>query len=151
MYGGGIRSRVLLCVIGGLLVGCDRIGAAADGESAAEVEVAAIDPQPSADLPEGVTAEMVEEGRQLFLPCAVCHGLDGRGNQLGPSLRDAEWTHISGSLEEIERVIRSGVPHPAEYPVPMPPMGGGEFDDQELRAVASYVYAISTSGSSPAR
>ena len=85
----------------------------------------------------------VEQGRELFLPCAVCHGLDGLGNLLGPSLRDGEWIHGRGSLEEIEALIRTGVAAPRNYPVPMVPMGGGAFDDAELRAVASYVYAIS--------
>lgn len=94
-------------------------------------------------IPPGVTEEQVEQGRELFLPCAVCHGLDGTGNPLGPSLRDGEWTHISGSLQEIESIVRTGVPQPRDYPVPMVPMGGGDYDAEELRAVAAYVYAIS--------
>lgn len=105
-------------------------------------------PPPSAveaveTIPAGLDADVVERGRALFVPCAVCHGLDGRGNQLGPSLRDSEWIHISGSLEEIEQVVRTGIPQPRDYPVPMVPMGGGDFDADELRAVSSYVYAIS--------
>lgn len=107
-------------------------------------------------IPPGVTEEQVELGRELYLPCAVCHGLDGEGNSLGPSLRDGEWLHIAGSLSDIEAIIRSGVPQPREYPVPMVPMGGGDYDAEELRAVAAYVYAISQpppadgSGSTPA-
>lgn len=94
-------------------------------------------------VPPSVTAEDVERGRELFLPCAVCHGLDGRGNQLGPSLRDSVWVHIDGSLQQIEQIIRTGIAEPEEYPVLMVPMGGGDFDAAELRAVSSYVYAIS--------
>lgn len=149
MYGGGVRSLALLGIFGGLLGGCDRLGGEADAESGAAV-AAAIDAPPDANLPDGVTPEMAEEGRELFLPCAVCHGLDGRGNQLGPSLRDSEWRLISGSLEEIEQVIRNGVPNPQDYPVPMVPMGGGDFDERELRAVASYVFAISRGTPPPA-
>lgn len=138
-------SIVRAALLSGLvpLIAC---GGDADDES--RMEPAAQAPPPSAiapadSVPVGVTAEEVALGRDLFLPCAVCHGLDGRGNALGPSLRDGEWIHGRGSLEEIEAVIRTGVPSPRDHPVPMVPMGGGDFDDAELRAVASYVYAIS--------
>ena len=126
--------------------GCQRTDAAAGSEPEETPEAAEMDAALAASLPPGATPDMAEAGRQLFLPCAVCHGLDGKGNQLGPSLRDSTWTHITGSLEEIERVIRDGIPEPRDYPVPMAPMGGGDFDAEELRAVATYVYAISRSG-----
>jgi mono/diheme cytochrome c family protein len=132
-----------------VLAGCDRTDAASGSESGGAPAAAEIDPGLAANLPPGVTPELAETGRALFLPCAVCHGLDGRGNQLGPSLRDTEWTHITGSLEEIERLIREGVPEPRDYPVPMAPMGGGDFDPQELHAVAAYVFAISRSTAAP--
>ena len=139
----GFRSVAVLCVVATLAGGCEGTGAASGSAPEEGANTPVIDPALLAVLPAGVTADVVEEGRQLFLPCAICHGLDGLGNQLGPSLRDSSWTHIGGSLEEIERVVRDGIPAPKEYPVPMAPMGGGEFDDQELRAVAAYVYAIS--------
>lgn len=143
MYRVGFR---LLCVLGALcgLAGCESSGQpAAEMDEPAEAEgLAAVAPT-AENLPEGVTAEQVELGRKLFLPCAVCHGLDGAGTQLGPSLRNGEWIHIAGTLEEIEGLIRTGVPSPRTYPVPMVPMGGGAFDAEELRSVASYVYALS--------
>ena len=86
---------------------------------------------------------MVEEGRKLFLTCAVCHGLDARGTQLGPSLRDAEWADVDSSLAEIEQVIRSGVPDPSDFDTPMPVLGGGDFDAKQVRALAAYVLAVS--------
>jgi mono/diheme cytochrome c family protein len=141
----GLRWLAVLGLAGSTLVGCQRTDSAAGSEPDEEPEAAEIDAALAASLPPGATPDMAEAGRELFLPCAVCHGLDGRGNQLGPSLRDTQWTHISGTLEEIERVIRDGVPQPRDYPVPMAPMGGGEFDGDELRAVATYVYAISRS------
>jgi mono/diheme cytochrome c family protein len=140
---GGIRWLVvpLLC---GMLAGCEAAGEAGpESEGTGEQIADASGVAAAAAVPSGVDADAVEKGRELFLPCAVCHGLNGRGNQLGPSLRDPEWIHITGTLEEIERVIRDGVASPEGYPVPMVPMGGGDFDDEELRAVASYVYAIS--------
>lgn len=137
---------VLLMTLGTLCLagGCEVVGgASADGDPAVDEEAAADEVASASNLPAGLDADAVEQGRELFVPCAVCHGLDGRGNQLGPSLRDAEWIHITGSLADIEQLIRVGVPQPEQYPVPMVPMGGGDFDAEELRAVASYVYAIS--------
>lgn len=139
----GFRWLVATAALAAVLSGCDRTDAASGSEPEAEPQVAEFDPALAAMLPPGITPELAESGRALFLPCAVCHGLDGRGNQLGPSLRDTSWTHITGSIEEIERVIRDGVPTPRDHPVPMAPMGGGDFDDEELRAVAAYVFAIS--------
>lgn len=126
-----------------LLTGCEGTDAASGSAPETGPQAAPIDSALAAALPAGVTPDMLEQGRQLFLPCAVCHGLDGNGNQLGPSLRDSSWTHTSGSLEEIERVVRDGIPAGQDYPVPMPPMGGGDFDEEELRAVSAYVFAIS--------
>ncbi|MBV9110525.1 MAG: hypothetical protein JO306_14035 [Gemmatimonadetes bacterium] len=39
--------------------------------------------------------------------------------------------------------ITTGVPHPKEHPAPMPPKGGGSFDDAQVRALAAYVFALS--------
>lgn len=142
---GGRRVRVWLVLAALCLpAGCEVVGGAAGDGARGVDEDAAADAVASASvLPPGLDAEEVERGRELFLPCAVCHGLDGRGNQLGPSLRDTAWINIDGSLAAIERLILTGVPEPEQYPVPMVPMGGGAFDAAELRAVASYVYAIS--------
>lgn len=148
MRGVGHGLLLTICILGAASAGCDGPGAEADEEPGEQV--AASGAPAASSLPAGITAEVAEEGRKLFVPCAVCHGLDGLGNQLGPSLRDGEWVHISGSLEEIETIIRDGVAEPENYPVPMAPMGGGDFDAQQLRAVASYVYAISARAAAPA-
>jgi mono/diheme cytochrome c family protein len=119
-----------------------------EGEEPANVavheRVTALDPVLAAHLPPGATMETAETGRKLFITCAVCHGLDARGTQLGPSLRTGRWIDLSsGSLEEIEGLIRAGVPDPKEFATPMPVLGGGAFDDEQVRAIATYVYAIS--------
>jgi mono/diheme cytochrome c family protein len=128
-----------------VIAGCEQPAPAVEPEEALAPAVEGVDPAVLAALPEGATVEMVEEGRQLYVVCSVCHGLDGRGTQLGPSLRDGEWIHIGGELGEIQEITRTGVQSPEEYPVPMPRMGGGAFDEQQLRAVALYVHAISRS------
>lgn len=110
---------------------------------AAGVEVEPLDAALVANLPQGTTAEMAQQGRELFITCATCHGLDARGTQLGPSLRDGEWIHGSGELAEIERITREGIAEPKEFTVPMPVMGGGQYTAEEIRALSAYVYAIS--------
>jgi mono/diheme cytochrome c family protein len=99
-------------------------------------------------LPAGVTAEMVQQGQQLFgTVCVACHGQAGAGTQLGPALNDAEWINVTaGEIDEVVNVIRTGVAQPRQFPNPMPPMGGGNFTDEQLRALAAYVYSISHAG-----
>lgn len=122
--------------------------AGGEGEAGQTPEHPAGRPEPldsalSVHLPPGTTLEMAEEGRRLFVVCAVCHGLDARGTHFASSLRDAEWNTISGELDEIEAVVRSGVRETGDYPIPMPVMGGGDFTQAQLRALVTYVYVIS--------
>jgi mono/diheme cytochrome c family protein len=105
------------------------------------------DPALAGGLPQGVTAQMVQEGHRVFHGpgiCLTCHGQNGVGTQLGPALNDTEWLHLStGSYEEIMEIIRTGVPTPRQYASMMPPMGGARLDDTQHRAVAAYVFALS--------
>lgn len=101
---------------------------------------------PSVELPEGVTPEMVQEGQQLFAGqgiCYTCHGMDAKGTQLAPDLTDQEWINIDGSYDQIVNLIHTGVAQPVQYPSPMPPMGGAQLTDEQVRALAAYVYSIS--------
>lgn len=96
-------------------------------------------------LPEGVTAEMVAQGGQIFHNeglCYTCHGQNAQGGPLAPNLADDEWLNIqTGAYEEIVEVIRSGVAQPQEHQAPMPPMGGASLTDQQVQSVAAYVWA----------
>lgn len=98
-------------------------------------------------LPAGISEQMVQDGQRLFTGragCFACHGRAAEGGQLGPRLNDQEWIHLeTGELAEIREIIRAGVPVPARYPGPMPPLGGLPLSEQELDALAAYVYAIS--------
>ena len=143
-----MRRAVIAAIVAG---GIAALGTGACGDRgdeapeelvSAEDEVAALDPALASRLAPGTTLEMAEEGRRLFVVCAVCHGLDAAGTPLGPPLNDGEWTGISGELAEIEAVIRTGVAEPEEFPVPMPVMGGGDFTEEQVRALAAYVYAL---------
>ncbi|MGH7475208.1 MAG: c-type cytochrome [Longimicrobiales bacterium] len=101
---------------------------------------------PAGELPAGVTQEMVTQGQQIFTStgnCFTCHGQDATGTQLAPNLTDSEWINIEGDYESIVENVRTGVPQPVQHPAPMPPMGGAQLTDEQVRAVAAYVYAIS--------
>ncbi|CAN5637941.1 hypothetical protein BH23GEM6_BH23GEM6_14410 [soil metagenome] len=94
-------------------------------------------------LPAGATVEQAQLGHRLFTVCTVCHGLDAEGTQLAPSFIDGEWIHVEPEVDQIAQIIRTGVSNPIEFAVPMPPQGGGDFDDEELRALAVYILAVS--------
>jgi mono/diheme cytochrome c family protein len=101
-----------------------------------------------AALPEGVTPEMVSQGKTVFETtiCYTCHGMDGSGTPLAPNLRDSEWINTDGTLQGIEGVVRTGVAQPKQFPAPMPAMGGAQLSDEQIRSVAAYVYSISHGG-----
>lgn len=101
---------------------------------------------PGQELPEGVTAEMLELGREIYDgvgTCLTCHGAEGVGTPIGPALADNEWIHIDGSYPEIVALVRSGVPEPKQFPMPMLPRAGLELTDEQVAAVAAYVWLIS--------
>lgn len=106
-------------------------------------------PAVAANLPAGVTPQMVTEGQAIFTGqgiCQTCHGPDAKGTPLAPNLTDGEWINTDGSYEGIVGVVTNGVPQPKEHPAPMPPKGGSAITDDQVRAVAAYVYSISHSG-----
>lgn len=96
-------------------------------------------------LPAGVTSPMIAKGRSVFTgrgTCFACHGPDGRG-AVGPSLADTAWLHSSGDYEGIVATITSGVDARASRSgVVMPPRGGSALNDDDLRAVAAYVWSL---------
>lgn len=98
-------------------------------------------------LPEGVTAAMVQEGQDIFHGagiCFTCHLREGAGGGLAPSLTDDIWLHIDGDdYESIVQLIIDGVPIPIEAPGPMQPRAGTSITDDQVRAVAAYVYTLS--------
>lgn len=140
-----MRSVELVAVLA-LAAGSAVVGGCGNGaeeEAAEEVVVRTAPPPGARALPGGVSAAMAEEGQALFEEtCVVCHGPDAGGTQLGPSLVDDEWINISGEFEEIVRLIHTGVEEPEEHPVPMPPLGGGDYTEEEIRALAAYVYSL---------
>lgn len=136
-----------LFVLTSALQGCDRSGGGG-GESNEDLGPPVDDFPESviAALPEGATVETLREGREQYGVCAICHGAEAEGTQLGPPFINAQWTHSDGTVDGIEKVVRTGIDRPRDFPVPMPPMGGGAFDDDQIRALSTYVYALSLGG-----
>lgn len=105
----------------------------------------------AAQLPEGVTAEMVEQGEEIFGGagiCAACHGAGGIG-LIGPNLTDEEWLHGDGSFEFLVDLITKGVAageSKGSTPGMMPPKGGSSITEEQVRAVAAYVLTLSHEG-----
>ena len=100
------------------------------------------------ELPEGVTAAMVEEGKGIYNGagiCMSCHGATGEGiPNLGANLTDDEWLHIDGSYEQIVENIMTGVTaQESSSGVPMPAKGGTAITDDQVRAVSAYVWTLS--------
>ncbi len=98
------------------------------------------------DVPAGVTAEAIEEGQELFGGaglCSACHGVNAEGG-VGPSLTDSVWVHNEGTYEDIVASITSGfTAKESTSGIPMPPKGGGSLSEDQIQAVAAYVWSVS--------
>jgi cbb3-type cytochrome c oxidase subunit III len=102
--------------------------------------------QEKAAAPAGVTPAAIAKGDTIFHKaglCYACHGTNAEG-AVGPNLTDAEWLHGDGSYDMIVATVTSGVPaDKAKKGIPMPPKGGSSITDDEVKAVAAYVYSLS--------
>jgi len=119
--------------------------AADTGAAPAPAETPAPAPAAPANLPEGVTADMVSQGQQIFTSagnCFTCHGMDAKGTALAPNLTDAEWLNVDGTYASIVNLVKTGVPTPKTHPAPMPAMGGAQLSDDQVNQVAGYVWSL---------
>jgi cytochrome c oxidase cbb3-type subunit 3 len=82
--------------------------------------------------------------RQFLKRCATCHGVRGHGDgtlkehMLGPppgNLSDSTWKY-GDQPEQVLKVLREGVPDSAM------PAWKETLSDEQLRAVAAYVYYL---------
>ena len=99
-----------------------------------------------AQAPAAVTPAAIALGDTLFhskANCYACHGANAQG-VIGPNLTDAEWIHSDGSYDAIVKQITTGVTaEESKSKIPMPPKGGSQITDDEVKAVAAYVYSLS--------
>jgi mono/diheme cytochrome c family protein len=134
------------------LAACGGEGGAPATEEAQEPAAEAPAPEaaaPDMELPAGVTAEMVTAGEAVFMGdgvCWTCHAEGGVGGPLAPNLTDDQWLNIDGSYESIVSNVLAGVPEPIEHPSPMLPRGGTNITDEQVNAVAAYVWTLSNGG-----
>lgn len=99
-------------------------------------------------LPPGVTAKMVADGATFFKGaglCSACHGPDAKGVPgLGPDLNDTKWLHSKGTYDELVKGIMAGVTaEKSTTGMIMPPKGGSALTDEQVKAVAAYVWSLS--------
>ena len=101
-------------------------------------------------MPAGVTPASIAMGDSIFNAgaCQRCHGQKGVGAQNGPSLVVGPWLQSTGKYEELVATITIGVPRTAlkdqTRRFPMNPRGGPmNLNDDQVKAVAAYVYSIS--------
>jgi mono/diheme cytochrome c family protein len=122
-----------------------RIGLLAISTVLLGVQVAQGQGKPAA-APEGITPAAIAQGDSIFHKagnCYACHGSKGEG-VIGPSLTDAEWIHGDGSYNMIVTTVTEGIPkEKAKGGVPMPPKGGSTITDDQVKAVAAYVWSLS--------
>ncbi|HMA48637.1 MAG TPA: c-type cytochrome, partial [Magnetospirillaceae bacterium] len=99
-------------------------------------------------VPPGATREQVALGDRIFHgeasdgTCSGCHGSDAGGTSVGPALNKGVWVQTDGSLDSITRTITAGVTRPRNYTGVMPPLGGAPLSQQDVAAVAAYVWAV---------
>jgi mono/diheme cytochrome c family protein len=124
--------------------GCRDDGGAAGPAAQAHEEAVEDAGPPPGQLPENVSDEEGREGRRVYREgCVMCHGEEGEGTQLGPSLVDGEWRLAEGgSFEAITQVVQGGVEEPEEFPVPMPSAEAARLSPEQVRAVAAYAYSL---------
>lgn len=105
-------------------------------------------PDAGAAVPPGATAAMVALGDRIYhgevggASCAGCHGANAKGGPLGPDLTDSKWLWSDGSWDGIAKTIMDGVPQPKEYRNGMPAKGGAELTDDQVKALAAYVWSL---------
>jgi cbb3-type cytochrome c oxidase subunit III len=99
-----------------------------------------------AQAPAAVTPAAIAQGDSIFHSkgnCYACHGANAQG-AVGPNLTDAEWIHSDGSYDAIVKQITTGVTkEESKSGIPMPAKGGSSITDDEVKAVAAYVYSLS--------
>lgn len=96
---------------------------------------------------EPAQADVLVRGRAAWDngKCMLCHGADGTGGQLGPSLTEGPWQHTDGTVASIVALLRTGIAkdkfeNPA-YPMPMEP-ATKLVSESELEALAEYVRSL---------
>lgn len=141
--------RGFACAAAVAAISCSRASSGSSATAAAPAPVLAAKPA----LPDGVTPAMIEAGGMIFntKSCKNCHLNNGVGGPRGPDLTDDKWIHIDGSYAAIVRLVTTGFTKAEQvepkYQYSMNPRGGVNLTDDDIRAVAAYVWSLSHVGS----
>lgn len=93
------------------------------------------------------TDSTIARGRKVYngpANCSACHGAEGHGTKAAPDLTDATWARGRGTYLDILDRVTHGVPR-RESPTgqAMPMRGWTPLGDDDVRAVAAYVWSLS--------
>lgn len=154
-----VRGRIYRIVYAGGSAGESTFTSCPDASApAGEVAASAARPPEGTDtgeansaitLPAGATRAMVTLGNRIYhgqvvgATCNACHGENGKGSPLGPDLTGKNWLWSDGSYEGIAKTISSGVMQPKHYRGAMPALGGVELTNDQVLALAAYVWTLS--------
>jgi len=92
---------------------------------------------------------MIVAGDSVFngKSCKNCHGIGGGGGERAPNLTDSQWVHIDGSYAAIVNLVTTGFTKAEQvekqYRFSMNPRGGVNLTDEQIKAVAAYVWSLS--------
>jgi cytochrome c oxidase cbb3-type subunit III len=86
-------------------------------------------------------AAAAELGKEKFMVCAACHGVDGKGNQAigAPNLADNIWLHGAGEAAIIDR-IKLGK-------INQMPAQEGKLTPEQIKVLAAYIWGLSNNAS----
>ncbi|MEQ8331319.1 MAG: c-type cytochrome [Longimicrobiales bacterium] len=103
----------------------------------------------TAARPAGVDLARVRAGAVVYHGpggCHVCHAPDGTGARgVGADLTDEIWWHSDGSYAAIVAQVQAGVDAGVVrngWGAAMPPRGGSAITDEQVEAVAAYVWSL---------
>jgi mono/diheme cytochrome c family protein len=148
---------LLSAVVAGLTFACKPADSTQDGRSKEPASAAAppaVRPDTSssdavADREAEPADPMLARGKAAFRAgmCSKCHREDATGSARAPNLTDDEWVHCDGSIEGILGVLKSGVSEEEfvdpSRPFPMNPVTGLVPDEEDLKALATFVHSLS--------
>lgn len=98
----------------------------------------------NAQRPEGVTPARIAQGQELYRDtgCPACHGPDAKGvSGLTADLTDGQWKFVEGGeLAALVTVIREGLT--ADKTGGMPMMANTDLSDDQVKAIAAYIWSV---------
>jgi len=105
-------------------------------------------------LPPGMTVQMIAAGDSVFHNqgnCFACHGQEAEGMPAAGDALTAGLNWAQPEWKSIDSLITSGMPQElTRSPIAMPPRGGkSDLNDEQVRLVAAYIWAISQTHGEP--